>query len=246
MLVGLVYMLVTVTIAVILLLPLLPWRIRRIHFTNFYGTVLGSGILRISGCKVSVSGQEHVHASKPAIYAGNHTSIFDAFTSIWLSPTGTVGVAKKEILYYPFYGLTWVLAGHLLVDRGRTDTAKAGLRKMGDFVRKSGLHIFMWPEGTRARDGRLLPFKKGVVHLALQTGLPIVPMVTVGAHKAWIKGSMLLRKVPIEIKFLPPVDTSHWKEETLDEHVQELYQLFVEALPEDMRPTESDASLAVA
>ena len=202
--------------------------------------------MRISGCEVRVHGKEHIHSSRPAIYAGNHTSIFDAFTSIWLSPTGTVGVAKKQIIWYPFYGLAWILAGHLRIDRGRTAKAKAGMRRMGEFVRDSGLHIFMWPEGTRAADGRLLPFKKGVGHLALQTGLPIVPMVTVGAHRAWIKGSLLLRKVPIDVTFLPPVDTSDWTAENLDQHIAELKQRFIDALPEDQQPAEVDVSLAAA
>lgn len=239
-------MFLAVAVGIVGLIPLLPWHTRRIRFTNHFGTVLGSTILKISGCTVRVHGQEHVHTSRPAIYAGNHTSIFDAFTSIWLSPTGTVGVAKRQIIYYPFYGLAWIMAGHLLIDRGRTAAAKQSMRKMGDFVRDNGLHIFMWPEGTRAADGRLLPFKKGVVHLALQTGLPIVPMVTVGAHKAWLKGSLLLRKVPIDITFLPPVDTSSWTEQTLDQHVEELHQRFVEALPQEMRPVQAEAERVAA
>lgn len=239
-------MLLAAIVGISVLVPLLPWRIKRIHFTNFLGTVMGSGILKISGCTVRVHGQEHVHRSRPAIYAANHTSIFDAFTSIWLSPTGTVGVAKKQIIYYPFYGIAWVLAGHLLIDRGRTAAAKASLRKMGQFVKDKGLHLFILPEGTRAANGRLLPLKKGVIHMALQTGLPIVPMVTVGAHKAWLKGSLLLRKVPIDITFLPPIDTSSWSEETIDEHLEELRQAFVDALPPDMHPEDVQVSLAAA
>lgn len=243
-LVGLVFLGVMVALGIVCLIPLLPWHPLRIKFTNHFGTVVGSGIMRISGCKVRVHGKEHVHSSRPAIYAGNHTSIFDAFTSIWLSPVGTVGVAKREIIYYPFYGLAWILAGHLLIDRGRTERAKASMAKMGAFVKQHGLHIFMLPEGTRASDGRLLPLKKGIVYLALQTGLPIVPMVTVGAHKAWIKGSLLLRKVPIDITFLPPIDTTGWSEDRVDEHLETLKAAFVAALPEDQRPL--DVSLEPA
>jgi lysophosphatidate acyltransferase len=236
--VGLVFLGVMVILGIACLIPLLPWHTLRIKFTNHFGTVVGSGIMWVSGCEVRVHGREHVHSSKPAIYAGNHTSIFDAFTSIWLSPVGTVGVAKKEIIYYPFYGLAWLLAGHLTIDRGHTERAKASMAKMGAFVKQHGLHIFMWPEGTRAADGRLLPFKKGVAHLALQTRLPIVPMVTVGAHKAWMKGSLLLRKVPIDITFLPPIDTTGWSEDHLDAHVEALRQAFIAALPMEQRPVE--------
>ena len=245
-LIGLVFLGVMVALGIACLIPLLPWHTLRIKFTNHFGTVVGSGIMRISGCQVRVHGREHLHPRRPAIYAGNHTSIFDAFTSIWLSPVGTVGVAKKQIIYYPFYGLAWLLAGHLTIDRGNTERAKASMAKMGHFVKQHGLHIFMWPEGTRAADGRLLDFKKGVVHLALQTRLPIVPMVTVGAHKAWLKASLTLRKVPIDITFLPPIDTTGWREDRVDAHLAELRARFIAALPADQRPLDAELNAASA
>jgi 1-acyl-sn-glycerol-3-phosphate acyltransferase len=94
----------------------------------------------------------------------------------------------------------------------------------------------MWPEGTRSKDGRLLPLKKGFVHLAIQTGLPIAPVVTTGAHRAMEKSSLRVRKVPIHIKFLPTIDTSNWGLETVDKHVEQLRQAFIDALPADQRP----------
>ncbi len=238
--VGMVFTGVVVFLGVLALIPIIPWHERRIRLSNHLGTVLGSGIMWISGCTVTVRGQENFQEGRPVIFAGNHTSIFDAFTSIWLSPTGTVGVAKKQIIYYPFYGAAWLLAGHLTVDRGRTDKAKASMQRMGEIVRSKGLSLFMWPEGTRSRDGRLLPFKKGVVHLALQTGLPIVPMVTTGAHKAWKKATLLtLRSVPIDITFLPEIDTSDWTEDRIEEHVEALRDVFVAALPAEQKPKKS-------
>jgi 1-acyl-sn-glycerol-3-phosphate acyltransferase len=234
--VGLVFLGTIVIVGILCLIPLIPWRERRIKLTNAFGTFAGSGIMRISGCDVTVRGREHVAADRPAIYAGNHTSIYDAFTSIWLSPSGTVGVAKKEIIYYPFYGIGWLLAGHLTIDRSRTDEAKASMRKLGEFVKAKSLHLFMWPEGRRSQDGRLAPFKKGLIHMAIQTGLPIVPMVTRGAHLAWKKATLTLEKVPIDITFLPPIDTSGWTEERIEEHVAELRKVFLDALPPEQQP----------
>lgn len=234
--IGLLFCGVCVGVTFILLIPLIPWHRRRIELTSHLGTVMGSGVMKLSGCKLEIEGLEHARSGRPAVFIGNHTSIYDAFTSIWLSPLGTVGVAKKQIIYYPFYGMAWLLAGHLTVDRGNSEKARASMRKMGDFVRDQNLSIFLWPEGTRARDGRLLPFKKGAIHLALQTGLPIVPMVTTGAHQAWLKGTLTLRKVPIKIRFLPPIDTSTWTRERLDEHLEDVYQTVLQSLPEDQRP----------
>lgn len=223
----------------VVLLALLPWRTARIRFTNALGTVVGWTLMRISGCPIAVSGRENFDGARPAICVGNHTSVVDAFTSVWLAPSGTVGVAKREILRYPVYGQIWFLSGHLIVDRSKTERAKASLRELARFVRQKGLQVLLWPEGTRARDGRLQPFKKGFVHLAIETGLPVVPMVTAGAQNVWRRGSLRLREVPINITFLPPIDTSTWRVETASEHVREVWEAIRDALPIEQRPLPS-------
>jgi 1-acyl-sn-glycerol-3-phosphate acyltransferase len=149
------------------LVLLFPFRVKRIYVTNFYGTLMGRWVMLCAGVRVRVRGTEHIGPEKPAIYACNHTSTLDAFTTIWLTPKGTVGVAKKEVLYYPFYGQAWWLAGHVFLDRGQTDKAKASLERAAKLIRDEGLHVCILPEGTRSRSGRLLTFKKGFVHLAL-------------------------------------------------------------------------------
>ena len=236
LIVGFVFVGFVLLVTMVLLIPLLPWRQARIRLTNHVGTILGGGIMRISGCPVEIVGREKVHPDQPVIYAANHTSIYDAFTSIWLSPLGTVGVAKREIIYYPFYGLAWMLAGHLRIDRARTERGKASMRRMGAFVRDNGLHIYMYPEGTRSTDGRLLPLKKGIVHLALQTGLPIMPVITTGAHLAWDKGTLKLRRTPIRIEFLDPIPTEDWEPDDLDAHIETIQKAMVGALPPEQQP----------
>ncbi|MBM4361566.1 MAG: 1-acyl-sn-glycerol-3-phosphate acyltransferase [Deltaproteobacteria bacterium] len=216
------------------LLLLLPFRVARIRVTNFFGSLIGRSVMACSGCTVTVSGTEHVSADRPAIYAANHTSILDAFTTIWLTPSGTVGVAKREVLYYPFYGQAWWLAGHVFLDRARTERAKAALRETARFLRENALHLCILPEGTRSESGQLLPFKKGIVHLALETRLPIVPMVTTGLAGVWRKGSLSIRPAAVHVRFLPPLSTEAWTEETVDAHVAELRGAFVRALPPEL------------
>jgi 1-acyl-sn-glycerol-3-phosphate acyltransferase len=219
-----------------LLVVLLPWRVGRIRVTNAFGTLIGRSVMWCAGCDVSVEGLEHVSANRPAIYACNHTSILDAFTTIWLTPTGTVGVAKKEVFYYPFYGQAWWLAGHLFLDRKQTAKAKAALRKTGELIRRHRLHVCILPEGTRAEDGRLRPFKKGIVHLALQTKLPIVPMVTVGLQDAWKKSTLRLTPSKVRIVFLPPISTEDWTEDAMDEQLDVIRAPIIAALPPEQRP----------
>ncbi|MEO1334395.1 MAG: lysophospholipid acyltransferase family protein [Myxococcota bacterium] len=237
--VGFVFLGVVMTTAMVVCTALLPWRLARIKFTNHIGTVAGSGIMWITGCPVEVVGHEKVRTDRPVIYAANHTSIYDAFTSLWLSPLKTVGVAKREIIYYPFYGLLWVLSGHLRIDRAKTAKGKASLRAGGEFIRRNGLHVYMFPEGTRAPNGRLKPLKKGIVHLALQTGLPIMPVITLGAHRAWDKGTFRLRREPIRVEFLDPIETKDWTEGRITEQLEILRQAMLAGLPPEQRPLES-------
>jgi lysophosphatidate acyltransferase len=147
-----------------------------------------------------------------------------------------VGVAKKEVLYYPFYGQAWWLAGHVFLDRGQTSKAKESLRRAAKLIQDEGLHVCILPEGTRSRSGRLLPFKKGFVHLALETKLPIVPMVTIGLQNAWKKSSLVVEPCDVEIVFLPPISTEGWTLERVDEHVATVRDAIAAALPPEQQP----------
>ena len=238
LLVGFTLMGVYVAVWFVLMIPLLPWRIVRIKACNYFGKVAGSTMMWLSGCPITIVGKEHLDPQRPALYISNHTSIVDLFLGMWISPVGTVGVAKKQVVYYPLLGQLYVLSGHLRIDRGNTQSAVASLVRLGEIVRRHRLSIWMWPEGTRSRDGRLLPFKKGIVHMALQTGLPVVPVVVEGAHQAWEKNTLVVKRVPITVKALPAVDTSGWELSRIEEHVAELHRIFAEALPPDQRPLE--------
>lgn len=233
---GLLFLAVIMAVLMPLLVLLLPFRRTRIVLTNYAGTLIGGGLVWFSGCKLHVEGREYADGTHPVIMVGNHTSILDAFTAVWLVPPGTVGIAKKQIIYYPFFGQAWFLSGHLLIDRRNRERAVESLKKLADYVRSQRLSIMLWPEGTRSHDGRLKAFKKGFAHLALQTGLPVVPVVIQGAHKSWKKGQLRFRPVNIHIRLLPPIDTSNWTLENIEGHIAEVRQAFIDALPSDQRP----------
>lgn len=237
--VGLTAMALGVLLWTVITVVLLPSRIARIKACNWFGKTVCAAMVKLSGCPVTVTGTEHLNGRRPAIYVSNHTSIMDIFLASSLSPVGTVGVAKKEVVWYPFFGQLYLLSGHLRIDRGRSAQAKETLARMGDMVREKGLSIFLWPEGTRSRDGRLLPLKKGLVYLAVQTGLPVVPIVVAGAHRSWSKGSLKLERVPIQVTVRPPIDTSGWSPDTAEEHLEEVAAVFRDVLPADQQPSES-------
>jgi lysophosphatidate acyltransferase len=214
----------------------LPSRATRIRVGNVYGTWAGRGMAWLTGSQFVIRGEEHADGQRPAIYLANHTSIIDIFLGIWLSPTGTCGIGKKEVIWYPFFGQFFWLAGHLTIDRNNRASAVEALGELATFVARHALSIFVWPEGTRSRDGRLRSFKKGPFHLALATKLPIVPMVIANAHEAWASRSFRLRRRTITVTFLPPIETASWEKEHLDEHIHAVEGVFATALPESQRP----------
>lgn len=77
---------------------------------------------------------------------------------------------------------------------------------------------------------------QGFVHLALQTHLPIVPMVLTGTHRAWTKGSLHVRATPLAVKYLPPIKTDEWVADKIDDYVNLVHDLYIQHLPESQRP----------
>ncbi|KAK7305099.1 hypothetical protein VNO77_42999 [Canavalia gladiata] len=229
-----VSMMVTTFIWALIMLVLIPWPYERVRQGNIYGHVTGRMLMWILGNPIKIEGAEY--SNKRAIYISNHASPIDIFLIMWLTPTGTVGIAKKEIIWYPLFGQLYVLANHLRIDRSNPTLAIESMKEAALAVVKNNLSLIIFPEGTRSKNGRLLPFKKGFVHLALQSHLPIVPIVLTGTHQAWRKGSLHVRPAPLTVTYLPPISTENWKVSKIDEYVKMLHNLYVENLPKDQRP----------
>ncbi|MCP4804459.1 MAG: 1-acyl-sn-glycerol-3-phosphate acyltransferase [Proteobacteria bacterium] len=239
---GLSWVLATSSVLVTMLIFMLPFRGARIRLCNMYGKFVSPFVLWMCKANVVYHDLDRVDASHPAIYISNHTSVTDIFLAMLLCPVGGVGIAKKEIARVPFYGWAYALSGHLLVDRENREKAIAGMKDVVAAVRKHGTSIWIWPEGTRSRTGRLLPLKKGFAHLAIATGLPIVPILVLDAHKNWPKKSFQFVETTVNVHVLEPIDTSSWTIETLEQHVDQTYQLLCDALPERHRPLQLEAS----
>ena len=213
-----------------LMLLALPFRALRVRIGNLCGKIIGPVIARIIGAKVVNPDAEKLNNSTPAIFVTNHSSALDVFISMGLCPYGGCGVGKKEILRIPFFGQAYWLAGHLLIDRGNNSKAVASMSKLSNFVKTKDLSIWIWPEGTRSVDGKLIAFKKGFVHLALATGLPIVPVVLHGAHKIWPAKTMEFYPGEVRVEVLDSIKTDNWSKENLDKHVEEVRGVMAKAL----------------
>jgi len=140
------------------------------------------------GVQVSHSGSEHVDWSRPHIIVANHGSALDTLLVIALVPNGRF-VAKKETSWIPVFGRAVRFGGQIVVDRKNHEQAMFAVRDGMKSWRDSNLIFFA--EGTRTRDGKLQPFKRGAFVMARDTGIPILPIAISGSFEALPKGSLL-------------------------------------------------------
>jgi putative phosphoserine phosphatase/1-acylglycerol-3-phosphate O-acyltransferase len=199
-----------------------------VEITGGVGSDLG---LAIAGVDVDVvRGAEHLWSARPCVFMFNHQSKLDAIVMMKLLRGGFTGVAKKEAASVPGFGQFFRLAGVAFVDRGNTAQAREALEPAVRKVRDDGLSLVMSPEGTRSPTPRLGRFKKGGFHIAMQAGVPIVPIVLRNVGEVMWRGSQTIRPGRVEVAVLDPVDTSEWTVATLDEHVEEVRSMFVATL----------------
>ena len=125
----------------LLLLLLLPWRSIRIKLGNYYGHVVGPILIALTGAKMQLNNKERLDPTRPAIYITNHSSNLDPLVAISICPIGGCGISKKQIAYTPFFGLVYLLSGHLLIDRSNRAKAIASMNKISDIVQKHNLSL---------------------------------------------------------------------------------------------------------
>ncbi len=140
----------------------------------------------------------------PAIFAANHSSLIDIWAAVATIPRTVRFVAKAEIFGWPVFGWYMSLGGHVPVDRRDHDRAVASLARAAEMVR-SGTSLIVFPEGTRSRDGRIHPFKKGPFVIAAQAGVPVVPIAITGASKVTPKSLLHVHPGPVRVSFGTPV-----------------------------------------
>jgi len=149
----------------------------------------GSIHLRIGGINVSLEGLEGI-TKPPYIFMCNHQSALDIFALLSALPLSFKWIAKRELFFIPFFGWTMKRAGYISLDR---KNPREALKAIDEAARKikEGMNIIIFPEGTRSKDGSLLPFKKGGFSLALHARVPIVPVGIWGTSRLQPKGSFI-------------------------------------------------------
>ncbi len=183
--------------------------------------------------RVVVHGLEHVPASTACIFMANHVSNLDPPALIPRIPGRTSVFLKRSLMKVPILGLGMSLGEFVPVDRdGRVDAAIESVRAAQRVLAK-GLHITTFVEGTRSRDGRMLPFKKGPFYLAIETGAPCIPVSIHGTETMMAKGSMAIRPGTAHITFHPPIYPRNLA--SRDELMKAVRSAIASGLPEWMR-----------
>jgi len=163
-------------------------------------------IIRTSGVKIEVQGQDNIPMGRPVVFACNHASQFDILIMYEALPVQFRFVVKKELFKIPLFGFAMRHAGYVPIDRSGGKAALRSLHEAAERV-KRGASIIIFPEGTRSLDGRLRPFKMGGILIAIKAGCPIVPVAISGSHNVLPKGSLRVRPGRIKVTVGLPVQT---------------------------------------
>lgn len=193
-------------------------------------SVVGTELaLAAAGVTLDVQGEENLWSHRPAIFVFNHQSQLDMPIMGALLRKDFTGVAKRSLQANPVFGPIGHLARVAFIDRSDPTAAREALEPVVQALRE-GTSLAVAPEGTRSGPGQLLPFKKGPFHMAIQGQVPMVPVVIRNAGEVMTPHSYLINPGTVDVVVLPPIDTSGWTTETVDQHRDAVRELFVETL----------------
>jgi 1-acyl-sn-glycerol-3-phosphate acyltransferase len=184
-----------------------PWTfltgdVRFLYRMFTWGAITG---VRLAGVRIEVIGRENLDSSRAYIFMSNHVSNLDPPIQIPLIPRRTSVMVKKELFKTPILGAAMRMGSLVPVDRGNRD---AGIEAVtaAKAVIDQGISMTIYIEGKRSFDGKLLPFKKGPFYLAMECGVPVVPMTIVGTHEAMPKKRFAIKPGVVKVIFHPAIE----------------------------------------
>ena len=160
-----------------------------------------------AGVKLVVEGLEHIDPKSSYVIVSNHQSAFDIFAHFAALPVPIRFLAKTELFKIPLFGLAMRRIGMVEVDRGAGRAAHQAINRSAKRTMARGWSLMIYPEGTRPRDGVMLPFKKGAFSIARNVRAPVVPTAIIGSRAVWKPKTKLIRSGQITVKIMPPIST---------------------------------------
>jgi 1-acyl-sn-glycerol-3-phosphate acyltransferase len=163
-------------------------------------------LLRGAGARLVVEGADQVDWSRPLVITSNHASMIDICALFRAVPVPLRFMLKRELARVPLVGWYAAAMGMVFIDRGNARDAK---RKLGDAVERlrAGAALIAFPEGTRSKDGTIAPFKGGAFQVAIEAGVPVVPVAIVGSGRVLPPSGFRVRPGTIRVRFGAPIET---------------------------------------
>jgi len=205
---------------------------RRGYFAHWCARTWSRLILKTTGVQVHVEGLERLEPGRTYVFVANHQSIYDIPILFWSLPYQLRIIAKESLGNFPFLGWHLRRTGHMLVDRRRPDRAK--VFGWASRLMSSGLSLIVFPEGTRSPDGRVGRFKGGSFYLALEAGLPVVPLSVVGSRHVMLKGRLATYPGRVRLVVHEPISTEGLSESDPKEFGERVRRVVAPAAESDV------------
>ena len=188
--------------------------------------------VRLTGVRVETVGLDQFDHSRSYIFMTNHVSNLDPPIQIPLIPGRTSVMVKKELFKTPILGYAMRIASLVPVDRGNREAGIEAVRAAKAVV-DQGINMTIYVEGKRSFDGKLLPFKKGPFYLAMECGVPIIPMTIVGTHYAMPKARYSIKPGLVKAIFHAPIEPKDFGNR--EELMEKVRAVIESGLPEEYR-----------
>ena len=195
-------------------------------------------LMRLAGVRVEVSGPDPRLAPQPCLYLANHNSNLDP-PVLWPYLPRVVVMAKAAVFRYQPFGYAMKFAGFIPVERNKPDSRLQALDQGVSRLRQ-GVSMLVFPEGTRSRDGNLLPFRPGPFTMAIEAQAPIVPITILGSGRVMSRGQWVIRPGRVRVVFHPPVPTKGLSQADRRALMQKVRSMIASALtpePEQSQPS---------
>ena len=202
----------------------------RHRLVNLVGPAWAWPVFWVAGVRMDLHGMEHLAGRKARLLVMNHQSIIEIAGIAALNVPGFSPLGKKQIKWVPAFGQAWWALGGHFVDRAHHGKALASLKRLAADMKKHGLTAVIAPEGTRSRTGKLQKFKMGAFHLAVEVGVPIVPVVFHNGFEICRPDSLLIHPGTFWVDVHPPIDTSGWNRDELRTQADALHDRYAEWL----------------
>ena len=190
---------------------------------------LWAGFILAGSCiKVEVKGLSNIDMTESYIYMANHQSNFDIPVLLASLPVQFKWLAKAELFRIPLFGYAMRRLGYISIDRSGRRSALASLKKVAKTI-KNGVSVIIFPEGTRSRDGNIKPFKNGGFVIAIDAGVPIVPVIIHGTWPIMSKNRLHIKPGNVILEIQKPIESSFYTRKTKNDLLKKVRKVICES-----------------